>query len=245
MTIPHVHATLIKLWADGAKVEREVSHNAWIPCPYPTWKPEDRYRLQGGTPTIFSERAALVKDHGPLGKYIPPMEKSAEFKRQYLKCKNEPGSSVGPQRRTRIKTALYEAKGGGSFTMFDTMYLERYFNELWGLCPYGLEKSMPAPASAPVPTVPCPVLASTVKDDFIMNNATQAVSVAAVSNITYVYGVPSKDVTDDTIFRFIAKLEGEIRELEKIANKPKKLGALIEALHAEIKALVELVDSRD
>jgi hypothetical protein len=47
MNKPHKHAEVIKAWADGARIERFVGGKTqWIPCPHPTWKPYDLYRVE-------------------------------------------------------------------------------------------------------------------------------------------------------------------------------------------------------
>ena len=44
---PHVHAELIKQWADGEfKIERQTNNGNWIPCPFPTWIAEVNYRIK-------------------------------------------------------------------------------------------------------------------------------------------------------------------------------------------------------
>lgn len=43
---PHVHAELIKAWADGAIIER-YNHckKCWYVC-YPLWEPDEAFRIQ-------------------------------------------------------------------------------------------------------------------------------------------------------------------------------------------------------
>jgi hypothetical protein len=47
---PHVHAELIKAWADGAEIERDVSDrlvpNYWMSDPNPNWLPSSKYRIK-------------------------------------------------------------------------------------------------------------------------------------------------------------------------------------------------------
>lgn len=51
MNKPHVHAELIKAWADGVKIERltyaqgSIPSN-WIDDPHPSWNPDSKYRLK-------------------------------------------------------------------------------------------------------------------------------------------------------------------------------------------------------
>jgi len=46
MTKPHIHAALIKAWADGAEIEFE-DNGVWYPCHRgPAWTPSTRYRVK-------------------------------------------------------------------------------------------------------------------------------------------------------------------------------------------------------
>lgn len=42
----HVHAEIIKAWADGAEIEILISPNIWQPCPHPTWHQNIHYRVK-------------------------------------------------------------------------------------------------------------------------------------------------------------------------------------------------------
>lgn len=45
--VPHVHAELIKAWADGAEIERYSHINGeWIDVPNPCWWTEEQYRIK-------------------------------------------------------------------------------------------------------------------------------------------------------------------------------------------------------
>lgn len=49
MKTPHVHATIIKAWADGAQIEVRVGGGGpWCPVcgSYPHWHPGDQYRVK-------------------------------------------------------------------------------------------------------------------------------------------------------------------------------------------------------
>lgn len=49
MKTPHVHATIIKAWADGAQIEVRVNDaKPWGPIyhPYPHWHPTNQYRVK-------------------------------------------------------------------------------------------------------------------------------------------------------------------------------------------------------
>ena len=71
-----------------------------------------------------------------------------------------------------------------------------------------------------------------------------AADVKAVESKVFIFGNESKDVSDETIFNLIAKREGEIKALEAIKNKPKKLVAQIEQYQKDIDALVKVCDER-
>ena len=50
---PHVHAALIKQWADGAEIEMKYLHNGeyvWVPVRYPGWSPASVYRVKPPIP---------------------------------------------------------------------------------------------------------------------------------------------------------------------------------------------------
>jgi hypothetical protein len=63
-----------------------------------------------------------------------------------------------------------------------------------------------------------------------------------VQTITYVFGVPTKDLTEQQLFSTISNLENQIKTLETLETKPKKIVKKIEQLRADIKAIVDLVD---
>lgn len=43
---PHVHAGLIKQWADGAEVQKNIHEDVWNDDPCPRWEPTFRYRIK-------------------------------------------------------------------------------------------------------------------------------------------------------------------------------------------------------
>jgi hypothetical protein len=45
MKTPHVHAELIKAWADGAEIQAK-SDNVWLDCRMPDWWPDAQYRIK-------------------------------------------------------------------------------------------------------------------------------------------------------------------------------------------------------
>lgn len=66
----------------------------------------------------------------------------------------------------------------------------------------------------------------------------------AVANITLVYGKDSRFVSDEEIYAHIKRLESDIKNLNGIENKPKKLKAKVESIKSDIGDLVGVVDGR-
>lgn len=66
-----------------------------------------------------------------------------------------------------------------------------------------------------------------------------------VETLTLVGGQPAKNLSDDELFNAIHVIEGQIKHLEAIETKPKKLLAKIDDLKKGIADLVALVDSRE
>ena len=66
-----------------------------------------------------------------------------------------------------------------------------------------------------------------------------------ITTKTLINGVDVKDYTDSQIYTLIAGQEADIKELEKIEAKPKKLVAEIEKRKAGIAALVTYLDSKE
>lgn len=48
MPTPHVHAELIKAWADGAEIEYRLSNGTWSTCAFntPAWAHHQQYRIK-------------------------------------------------------------------------------------------------------------------------------------------------------------------------------------------------------
>ena len=61
---------------------------------------------------------------------------------------------------------------------------------------------------------------------------------------TFIAGVDASTLTDIEIFNKIAELEVKADKWSKVQNKPKKLGKMIDEVHADIAALVKYVDER-
>lgn len=67
----------------------------------------------------------------------------------------------------------------------------------------------------------------------------------AVQNVTYVFGKDTADMKDADYYTVIRGLEAEIKYLEGIENKPKKLIATIKEKQEAIKSIVDLMDSKE
>jgi len=46
MKTPHVHAELIKAWADGAEIQLKMNAVQWGDCVDPYWNPDLEYRIK-------------------------------------------------------------------------------------------------------------------------------------------------------------------------------------------------------
>ncbi len=44
--VPHAHAALIKQWADGAPIEKEIEPGRWLLCANPQWNAATNYRVK-------------------------------------------------------------------------------------------------------------------------------------------------------------------------------------------------------
>jgi hypothetical protein len=67
---------------------------------------------------------------------------------------------------------------------------------------------------------------------------------ANIETKTFIAGTDAANMDDTQIFRYIAKLEGEIDRLKAIRAGSKKLQAAIAKLEEDVQALVEYVDGR-
>ena len=46
MKTPHIHAEIIKAWADGYEIEYLTSYGAWLPTHRPSWCEDTEYRIK-------------------------------------------------------------------------------------------------------------------------------------------------------------------------------------------------------
>jgi len=65
MKTPHIHAELIKAWADGAEIET-IDCNVWGTCNTPMWFPECEYRIKPEPKPDVVEWRYLVRSGGAL-----------------------------------------------------------------------------------------------------------------------------------------------------------------------------------
>lgn len=72
----HIHADLIKAWAEGAKIQVWNGVNEWLNVPNPRWKADSRYRIKVTLPVFRIAKFRLNKgvDHYMMveeGKFKP------------------------------------------------------------------------------------------------------------------------------------------------------------------------------
>lgn len=67
---------------------------------------------------------------------------------------------------------------------------------------------------------------------------------ALIEHKTFILGIDAANMSDAEIFGVIAGKESELKELDKIANKPEKLKTVMAELQTGIEALVAYVDGR-
>ncbi len=76
----------------------------------------------------------------------------------------------------------------------------------------------------------------------ILMNKTEIIK---IETKTFVNGVDISTLDDASVYALIATQEAQIKELDKIETKPKKLTAEIEKRKAGVKALVDYLDSKE
>jgi hypothetical protein len=76
----------------------------------------------------------------------------------------------------------------------------------------------------------------------ILMNKTEIIK---IETKTFVNGVDIATLDDANVYALIATQEAQIKELDKIETKPKKLTAEIEKRKAGVKALVDYLDSKE
>jgi len=66
--VPHVHAAIIKAWADGAQIERFHEAQGWYKIEFPCWDTSVKYRIkEAPKPDILHETSITLSPFaGPL-----------------------------------------------------------------------------------------------------------------------------------------------------------------------------------
>ena len=66
--VPHVHAEVIKAWADGAKIQiRHRVNETWVDCPEPSFSVDFKYRVKPEpTPDRVNEGFCFMTASGTL-----------------------------------------------------------------------------------------------------------------------------------------------------------------------------------
>lgn len=73
---------------------------------------------------------------------------------------------------------------------------------------------------------------------------TITMSTPNIETKTFIAGVDAANMSDEEIFSRILKIENQIKGYDVIANKPKKLQAVMQKLTEDVGALVAFVDAR-
>ena len=89
----------------------------------------------------------------------------------------------------------------------------------------------------------------TAKEDIMDNTPVKGTAALkycpAVETITYIFGVPAKDVSVDVAYEAIYNLEAEIDKLNSLRNKPTAVSQQIEKLNSDILAIIAVLDARE
>lgn len=193
------------------------------------------------------------------------LENDGEFYKAYV---TQRPAEYSKDRRNRINSALGRLKIYGS-DVKDREALRRYLDEAWNLPParhatdsetntgpvveFWKEEVRYPPMqqilsinhnTVPAEQIPTPLdqpQPETTKET-IMTTTTNAIE---ITTKTLINGQDIKGLTDSQIYSLIADQEAEIKKLEAIENKPKRLVNEIEKRKAGIKALVDYLDSKE
>lgn len=95
--------------------------------------------------------------------------------------------------------------------------------------------------TVPAEQIPTPLDQPQPTKETIMTTA----SIIEITTKTLINGIDIATMGDSAIYSTIANQEAEIKKLEAIENKPKRLVAEIEKRKAGIKALVDFLDSKE
>lgn len=195
---------------------------------------------------------------------ILALENDSDFCRTYKTIQNrqtgegaKPGSSASVQRRACISSAMNRSGVYGATKMLDVIGMERYFNEKWNLCPYGLRThdDMEALSEARY-SEEVSIKQTSISDKEIADlinaipysteteMAQTANGAPAIETKIFIFGVDASTLSDDQIVASIFDIENEMNRLGAVKNKPKKLEAKLHDMAGDIEALVKYVDGR-
>ena len=82
---PHVHAELIKAWADGAIIQRKLTNNDWLDIDNPGWVLGVEYRIKPEVKPDFYRYGIVHTETRPKGSF-PPDDYCAKFAGLYSKA---------------------------------------------------------------------------------------------------------------------------------------------------------------
>lgn len=63
--VPHVHAEVIKAWADGEKIQWSDDGNNWREAPVPSWAEQNYYRVKPKPPKVIELYANASLQYHP------------------------------------------------------------------------------------------------------------------------------------------------------------------------------------
>ena len=65
---PHKHAELIKAWADGAEIQVKYTDDPqyWVDKNYPSWHPDDQYRIKPEPKPDVNEYVFVKNAYEPI-----------------------------------------------------------------------------------------------------------------------------------------------------------------------------------
>lgn len=195
---------------------------------------------------------------------ILALENDSDFCRTYKTIQNrqtgegaKPGSSASVQRRACISSTMNRSGVYGATKMLDVIGMERYFNEKWNLCPYGLRTHDDMEAlSESHDRQEVSIKQTSIGDKEIADlinaipysteteMAQTANGAPAIETKIFIFGVDASTLSDDQIVASIFDIENEMNRLGAVKNKPKKLEAKLHDMAGDIEALVKYVDGR-
>lgn len=90
MNKPHIHAELIKKWADGAEIQHRYPalNTPWEDCPNPIWVDGYEYRVKPEVTTSLSylDLRRAYYDQSPYPQFAEPPEGTSRWVEQSLRA---------------------------------------------------------------------------------------------------------------------------------------------------------------